>query len=158
VPFPVHPLCRYFGIMWHIRWYILQIFVASFGLRAKVHRTPFPDVRPHIAPRKSMWYLWKSVGNLCYSVFCHHNKIPEVINLQGGKVCLGSQYWRFRFMISWPHCSWPVARQHTVVVEFGRETSLTSRPGSKTERGGALESLSRASAQWPKTSHYTPPF
>lgn len=45
---------------------------------------------------------------LCQSASCDYDKIPEITKLQGQKIHLDSQFWRFQFMIGWFHCFGPV--------------------------------------------------
>jgi hypothetical protein len=47
---------------------------------------------------------------LCHSVFYDHNKFPETISLQRGKVYSGSVL-EVQSMIGWPHSFGPMAAQ-----------------------------------------------
>jgi hypothetical protein len=44
------------------------------------------------------------------SVFAHCDKIPERINLKGGKVDFGSWFWRVQSMVGWPCCLWAIGK------------------------------------------------
>jgi hypothetical protein len=66
-------------------------------------------------------------------VFCYYDKISEISNLKGGKVCFGLCFQKFESTVAWPHCCGPVYKaEHYGGEHMAEEVAhLMAQLGSK---------------------------